>query len=36
MQVNVLIPANTPTGNQAIVITVGTANTQTGVTVAVQ
>jgi len=35
MQVNVLIPANAPAGNLPIVITVGTANTQTGVTVAV-
>jgi uncharacterized protein (TIGR03437 family) len=31
----VLIPANAPAGNLPIVITVGTANTQTGVTVAV-
>ena len=36
MQVNVLIPSNAPTGNLPIVITVGTTNTQTGVTVAVQ
>jgi uncharacterized protein (TIGR03437 family) len=36
MQVNVLIPASTPTGTQSIVITVGTTNTQTGVTVAVK
>jgi len=35
MQVNVLIPANAPAGNLPIVITVGTTNTQTGVTVAV-
>jgi uncharacterized protein (TIGR03437 family) len=36
MQVNVQLPANAPTGNLPIVITVGTTNTQTGVTVAVQ
>jgi uncharacterized protein (TIGR03437 family) len=36
MQVNVLIPASTPTGTQSIVVTVGTTNSQTGVTVAVQ
>jgi uncharacterized protein (TIGR03437 family) len=35
MQVNVQIPANAPAGSLPIVITVGTANTQTGVTVAV-
>jgi uncharacterized protein (TIGR03437 family) len=35
MQVNVEIPANAPAGSLPIVITVGTANTQTGVTVAV-
>jgi len=36
MQVNLTIPANVPSGPQPIVITVGTTNTQTGVTVAVQ
>jgi uncharacterized protein (TIGR03437 family) len=36
MQVNVQIPANAPTGTLPIVITVGTTNTQTGVTLAVQ
>jgi uncharacterized protein (TIGR03437 family) len=36
MQVNVTIPANAPTGSLPLVITVGTTNTQTGVTVAVQ
>jgi uncharacterized protein (TIGR03437 family) len=37
MQVNVLIPANAPTGGAVpILITVGTANTQTGVTISVQ
>jgi uncharacterized protein (TIGR03437 family) len=36
MQVNLTIPANAPSGPQPIVITVGTNNTQTGVTVAVQ
>jgi uncharacterized protein (TIGR03437 family) len=36
MQVNVMIPASTPTGTQSIVVTVGTTNSQTGVTVAVQ
>jgi len=36
MQVNVLIPASTPTGTQSIVVTVGTTNSQAGVTVAVQ
>jgi trimeric autotransporter adhesin len=36
MQVNVLIPASTPTGTLPIVITVGTTNTQTGVTLAVK
>jgi uncharacterized protein (TIGR03437 family) len=35
MQVNVQIPANAPAGSLPIVITVGTTNTQTGVTVAV-
>jgi len=35
MQVNVLIPANAPAGNLPLVITVGTTNAQTGVTVAV-
>jgi uncharacterized protein (TIGR03437 family) len=36
MQVNVQLPANAPTGNVPIVITVGTTNSQAGVTVAVQ
>jgi uncharacterized protein (TIGR03437 family) len=36
MQVNVQIPANAPAGNLPIVITVGTTNTQIGVTMAVQ
>jgi uncharacterized protein (TIGR03437 family) len=36
MQVNVQIPPNTPTGIQTIVVTVGSTNTQTGVTLAVQ
>ena len=42
MQVNITIPANTPTGAQPVVITLGTSNTavsfstQAGITVAVQ
>jgi uncharacterized protein (TIGR03437 family) len=36
MQVNVLIPTTAPTGTLPIVITVGTTNTQTGVTLAVK
>jgi uncharacterized protein (TIGR03437 family) len=36
MQINVQIPATAPAGNLPIVITVGTTNTQAGVTVAVQ
>jgi uncharacterized protein (TIGR03437 family) len=36
MQVNVLIPTTLPTGTLPIVITVGTTNTQTGVTLAVK
>ncbi len=36
MQVNVQIPANAPTGNLFVLIAVGTTNTQSGVTVAVQ
>ena len=36
MQVNVLLPTTLPTGTLPIVITVGTTNTQTGVTLAVK
>ena len=36
MQVNVRIPANAPSGNVFVVVTVGSSNTQGGVTVAVQ
>jgi uncharacterized protein (TIGR03437 family) len=36
MQVNVQLPANTPSGIVPIVITVGTTNSQSGVTLAVQ
>jgi uncharacterized protein (TIGR03437 family) len=36
MQVNLTIPANAPAGAQPIVISVGTAQTQTGVTISVQ
>jgi uncharacterized protein (TIGR03437 family) len=36
IQVNVTIPAGTPSGNAPVVIQVGTASSQTGVTVAVQ
>ena len=36
MQVNVLIPATVSSGAQPVVVTVGTTNSQTGVTVAIQ
>lgn len=36
MQVNIQLPANTPSGPQPIVINVGSFSTQTGITVAVQ
>ncbi len=36
MQVNVLLPTTLPAGTLPIVITVGTTNTQTGVTLAVK
>ncbi len=36
MQVNVVIPPNAPSGNVPIVVTVGTVNSQSGVTVALQ
>ena len=36
MQVNVLLPTTLPTGTVPIVITIGTTNTQTGVTLAVK
>jgi uncharacterized protein (TIGR03437 family) len=36
MQVNALVPSTVASGNQPIVVTVGTANAQSGVTVAVQ
>ncbi len=36
MQVNVLIPASVSSGAQPVVVTVGTTNSQTGVTVAIQ
>jgi trimeric autotransporter adhesin len=36
MQVNLLIPATALSGSQPLVVTVGTANSQTGVTVAIQ
>ncbi len=36
MQVNVLIPATASSGAQPVVVTVGTANSQSGVTVAIQ
>jgi uncharacterized protein (TIGR03437 family) len=36
MQVNVQIPANSPSGAQPVVVTVGSAPSQTGVTVVVQ
>lgn len=36
LQVNVVIPSDAPSGSDALVITVGTASTQTGVTVSVQ
>jgi uncharacterized protein (TIGR03437 family) len=39
MQVNVIIPLNAPTGTQPVVVTVGTAKSQSGAsaaTVAVQ
>jgi uncharacterized protein (TIGR03437 family) len=36
MQVNILVPANAPSGAQSIVVNVGTASSQTGVTVSIQ
>jgi uncharacterized protein (TIGR03437 family) len=36
MQVNLLVPANAPSGNQPVAVTVGSTATQTGVTVAVK
>jgi uncharacterized protein (TIGR03437 family) len=36
MQVNVVIPPNTPSGPASLVITVGSVSSQPGVTVAVQ
>jgi uncharacterized protein (TIGR03437 family) len=36
LQVNLQIPANAPTGNLAIVVSIGNINSQTGVTVSVQ
>ncbi len=36
MQVNVLVPATAASGSQAVVVTVGTTNSQTGVTLTVQ
>jgi len=36
MQVNVIIPPNTPSGPASLVIKVGSASSQAGVTVAVQ
>jgi uncharacterized protein (TIGR03437 family) len=36
LQVNVVIPPNAPSGNDPLVITVGTTSTQSGITVAVQ
>jgi len=36
MQVNVLVPATVSSGAQPLVVTVGTTNSQSGVTVAVQ
>jgi uncharacterized protein (TIGR03437 family) len=35
-QINVTIPSGTPSGNAAVVVQVGTVNSQTGVTIAVQ
>jgi len=34
MQVNVTIPLTAPTGTQPVVVTVGTANTQSGASAA--
>jgi uncharacterized protein (TIGR03437 family) len=36
MQVNALVPSTVASGNQPIVVTVGAANSQAGVTVAIQ
>jgi uncharacterized protein (TIGR03437 family) len=36
MQVNVMVPANTPSGNAQVVVNVGSSGTQTGVTLAVK
>jgi uncharacterized protein (TIGR03437 family) len=36
MQVNLLVPANAPSGAQPIVISIGGTQTQAGVTVSIQ